>query len=90
MSEMIERVAKTIFLKNNPELNWDDYRLQFPRLAYKRVRDVIEAMREPTEAMMEAGIMASRIWCCGVADIWEKMIDAALADAPVRGEGEDV
>jgi hypothetical protein len=101
MSEMIERIAKTIFLeimKNNRELDWNVERLEsLQQQIIRRVRDVIEAMREPTEAMIEAGIamsvagiVVSRSWHGGVAEMWRKMIDAALADIPAHGEGEGV
>lgn len=43
-------------------------------------RAAIAAMREPEEAMIEAGdgILALSENCASVIDIWEAMIDAAL------------
>jgi hypothetical protein len=64
MSEMLERVAKAI----GDENNWmkDDYR--------KEARAAIEAMRKPTQPMLQA---AGDDWCEAETS-WEIMIDAAL------------
>ncbi len=71
MSEMIDRVACALSdaLADFPEMGEG----RFPRLA----RTAIQAMREPTEAMMEAPppIAGENP---GVREIWQDMIDEAL------------
>jgi len=90
MSEMIERVAEAIYLahiKNyaglakQPEGKWEqlaDWQKDYGRA---QARAAIEAMREPTDAMIEAG------WQDGMAGfgegeecepVWHAMIDEAL------------
>jgi len=44
-----------------------------------RARAAIEAMREPTEAMLSDGL-AIHDWDHGLADVYTAMIDAALAE----------
>jgi hypothetical protein len=71
MSEMIEHVARAI----NAELFRQGVIVNFGTVL---ARAAIESMREPTEAMYEAGGMAE-----GEApDLWRAMIDAALAEKP--------
>lgn len=83
MTEMIERVAKALFLKNNPRLSWEEESRQFPgstghfRLSAKIA---IEAMREPTAAMRRAGAEAAAPPFASVYAEYEAMIDAALKD----------
>lgn len=73
MSEMVERVAAAI-RESRP---LDCY------AAYEQAaRAAIEAMREPTEAMVGEG-KAAPTYGDGVSDIpkvWRAMIDAALVD----------
>ncbi len=61
MAEMTirERVARAIFGRVAPELNWDDVPSGFHEAVYGTVRDVIETMHEPTEAMIEAAAKAT-------------------------------
>ena len=85
MTDMIERVAKAIFDEgNNPsdDLESDkDITLRFARAA-------IEAMREPTDAVMEAGCASNPPggYHAGTTlrDIigaeWRAMIDEALKE----------
>lgn len=78
MTTMIERVARAqaevIFGKGCP-LDDDDY---------VRARAAIEAMREPTDAMVDAGFDAGDDTVQGYSenadpqDTWQAMIDAAL------------
>jgi len=79
MNEMVERVAQAI-RGGNVAWEWQDFE--------DEARRVIAAMREPTEAMLEAGYNAP------VKDVrnlgewklerlrgdWNAMIDAALKD----------
>ena len=56
----------------------------------RRVRLVVEAMREPSEAMIEAGVVhrftttisGENNWPTDTAAMWHKMLDAILAEAP--------
>lgn len=79
MSEMVERVARAICGDPN-----DDGRnvLEVHR---QRARLAIAAMREPTEAMVEAGVRlgcpeggGGDITASEATDTWQKMIDEAL------------
>ena len=81
MSEMIERVARAMCQSDgdDPERYWRDYEVN--------ARAAIEAMREPTEAMIAAGHLNDPLGC-DVADaaavypaVWEGMINAALSEA---------
>lgn len=70
MNEMIERVAKaigkTVYETDRGGLTgWD---------ANAVARAAIEAMREPTEAMLEAASGSIARWA------WPAMIDAALVE----------
>jgi hypothetical protein len=68
MSEMVERVAKT--------LQEIDFTVGKPNY-FQAARAVIEAMREPTEAMWKA---EQPTWSLGrpMWDWWRAMIDEAL------------
>ena len=80
MSEMIERVARAIYVatpRNKP------YSLltRFKRNALEaEARAAIEAIREPTEAMLDA-IYVSEQYYIGVP-AWRAAIDAALSEKP--------
>lgn len=81
MSEMVERVARVICdtqaacgalpraAKGDPRSDW----AYGPALLV--ARSAVAAMREPTEAMIEYGM----IWNYPTAT-WQAMIDAALSD----------
>jgi hypothetical protein len=77
MSEAVERVARTISdamsCDDAAALYWgyDEYPERFREVA----RAAIAAMREPTEAMLEAGPADPYM----DKDVWARMIDAALA-----------
>jgi hypothetical protein len=82
MSEMLERVARAV----EPEIGKLEAVSAAPHvlreLQAKRVaRAAIEAMREPTAGMVNAGL---ETYCehgdqnCGCAISWSAMIDAAL------------
>jgi hypothetical protein len=82
MSEMVERVARALCRSaalGDPgqayiDANWPNYSTA--------ARAAIEAMREPTEAMIGAGRGALPNFCPEDSDAlvcWQDMIDAALA-----------
>jgi hypothetical protein len=85
MSEMVERVAKSLWAETRPPyLKWDE---AFPVIldSYRhQARAAIAAMREPTEEMLVA---ASREVVSEAK--WRAMIDAALneKEAPPVKEG---
>lgn len=75
MIEMVERVAEAIAISGNGG-TWDDWYNEDQREFHrKRARAAIEAMREPTESMVEAGWNAPGDQ---PQTHWEAMIDAAL------------
>lgn len=82
MSEMVERVARAICKArfsnggNADDDGWDDAPEKFKDEYLAEARAVIEAMREPTNAMMLA---AHQLEHPVFDDIWETMIDAALS-----------
>jgi hypothetical protein len=88
MSEMVERVAKAMaarrFLYAGIEvdqivINDDNERVPYWTLYAEVARAAIEAMREPTEAMIEAGQEEDLGRTESVGMIYTAMIDAALA-----------
>lgn len=92
---MIERVARAICQSDerHGEPSWDWYSSDEARSNYfDAARAAIEAMREPDMAMGRAMLSA----CEGkdpapIAQVWYRMIDAALAPVDThaeRGDGE--
>jgi hypothetical protein len=88
MSEMIDRVAKAICGASG--MRWDDM-LSGARDQFRRdARAAIEAMREPTEAMVKAAQEETycHSWSSRGEHIedpevaWTAMIDAALGEQP--------
>lgn len=89
---MVERVARTIhehhaFECIGEDTPWDEVNEVFEQAQddYRKVaRAVIEAMREPTDEIKEAGSgFIYEAWGDGkiiAAEAWEAMIDAALKD----------
>ncbi len=71
--EMVERVARVLAPEHEEPLEPGLARA----IAMDEARAVIEAMREPTEAMKNAGF-AMLLGNVPVAMIWRAMIDAAL------------
>lgn len=78
-NEMIERVAKAMMEASTTvgHSSWSDI-----------ARAAIEAMREPTEAMIEhadanafGGVAPGEPLYHGAKNTWQHMIDAALSDA---------
>lgn len=76
MSEMIERVARAIEQEIGPQ------DMDFAKIA----RAAVEAMREPTEAMLEVAqdmyepVGDRAMWPPEPKDAWPAMIDAALTE----------
>ncbi len=68
MSEMVERVARAM-LEDSDFKHWIDWE--------SAARAAISAMREPTDAMVSAGLKLVD-WNLGADDAWRAMIDAAL------------
>ena len=90
MTEMIERVAKALFLKNNPRLSWEKASRESTDHFRSVAKIAIEAMREPTEAMLVSGdeqiieFLKDHIFALRdstpAAAAWQLMIDKALKD----------
>ena len=90
MSEMVERVARAIWQESVGRADWYKWETFRPDawgrcLSMAQARAAIEAMREPTEAMIEAARNEDDPGFCdepGFAaphkDAWQAMIDAAL------------
>ncbi len=72
MSEMAEQVAEALRVFNDER---DDYAPFNARLLAKVA---IEAMREPTDAMIASG--RKHLHCDSCISIYQAMIDAALKD----------
>lgn len=92
MSEMVERVAKAI---HNSEYNGDGnfhWREETADIYRRAARAALTAMREPTKAMVEAGLYDEDAFnLLGVGEsalrsAFTRMIDAALAEKPVERE----
>ena len=67
MSEMVERVAKALAGLSDMDSEW--------QLFSDQARAAIEAMREPTKAMVEVGDIELPV---SSYVVWQDMIDAAL------------
>jgi hypothetical protein len=93
---MVETVARALFAKRMeaaaryPQLqqyNWEEENQPYREFCLSEARAAIEAMRSPTEAMKDAGIVGVGDFHYGDAGrVWEAMIDAALA-APTGERG---
>lgn len=92
--DMIEKIAKAMCEANGTiwggPRGEDDPDFLLVKLSYMRMaRAAIEAMREPTEAMLKAGDLPG--WDDSVSiglsgEVWQAMIDAALPSPPVAEE----
>ncbi len=71
MSEMIERVSRTLVEKLGPALSGGK-----PVTVRDVAVAVIETMREPTEVMLRAG--SDQLDCAREGECWRAMIDEAL------------
>lgn len=81
MSEVIERVARALYVKEWGDIyKWEDNTTDQPYWC-DQARAAIEALREPTPEMIDAG---QRTECehgemnCGAAAAWRAMLSAAL------------
>jgi len=89
MNEMIERIARAIWNQRRASVaelgidleEWGDGGIPRANKVFEEARAAIEAMREPTEAMLKASdsIMGGG-WqnSHSDAETWDAMIDAAL------------
>lgn len=78
MNEMVERVGHAIWV--------EAAKMAGGVLDYAEIgRAAITAMRDPTDAMWTAGTNAGDTGCL-TTDIWQAMINAALADDPAPAE----
>jgi hypothetical protein len=73
MTDLVKRVARAIAKAANP-MPWDMLDEDAVRSYHLQARAAIAAMREPTEAMIEAvpDVMTA-------SEAWQAMIDAALS-----------
>ncbi len=82
MSEMIERVAKALYLWQEGKSDWDAAEPESKEDAREAARAAIEAMREPTEDMKQCSEEIHWNYSChvcgGLTEGWHKMIDHAL------------
>ncbi len=76
--DLVERVARAMFVVESDDPDdpgvWEYAAENYRALA----RAAIEAMREPTEAMIDAGAIYAD--CNGAHGAWQAMIDAALKE----------
>lgn len=75
--DMVERVARALLTKRT---RWEDFDVMEQEWAKGIAREMIAAMREPTEAMMQDVTRGDWWDNCGPDDIWRAMIDNALID----------
>lgn len=84
MNEMVERVARALHQHIAPEAPWESLNPTHRDVACRVARAAIEAMREPTVAMVETGDNHTN--CGGSCSnragkvAWYSMIDAVLKD----------
>lgn len=81
MNEMIERVAKAIE-DCHDEGSWSTWEQIGHQAALECARAAIAAMRESTDAMIEAGDWKIDFDCRDSGKIWNAMVDAALTPEP--------
>lgn len=84
MSEMVERAAQAVVAKQCERDGGMDVWSELAEYARDQIRQevrvVIEAMREPTEAMVDHIRKNYELDSIGIAEEWRAMIDAALKD----------
>ena len=82
---IIERMCRAMCRDQYPGCDEDEWLVtaKCPRwgLFVSQAKAALEAMREPTEAMHDAG-QAVNIGPYSITSIWEEMIDAALEEDP--------
>ena len=77
MSEMIERVAKAIHGYRDKPIPWDRCAPTYQVELRKQAKAAIEAMKEPTEEMLEAGAYDLDI---KLSTQYQNMINKALEE----------
>lgn len=91
---MIERVARVLAEKDGVHPDWSATGMGMPgpednepgwKLYEEEARAAIEAMREPTDAMVVAG-RDETDWEPKARAVWSSMIDAALEGLPDDAE----
>lgn len=88
MVEMIERVARALVRRacppggeaQFPYVSADEWERKNWRDHTDAARAAIEAMREPSDGMIDAGIEAREGGGSQYYDVYQAMIDAALSD----------
>ena len=81
MSEMVERVAADLWREARCPGDFASGNVNGQQRFRELARAAITAMREPTDAMVDAGDNAGYGECdVGCNSHWPAMIDAALAD----------
>lgn len=90
MTNMVEKVAEALWAAQEPrQTAWarEIHRRDYERLA----RAALEALREPTEAMLDASFIddgrGSDVDWVLATKVWQAMIDAALSP-PQSGDAE--
>lgn len=85
MSEMVERVARAIFHSNFPENEYENFDEDSQNKYLESAKAAIEAMREPTEAMINRTNPAKEMaqWQIDeyksiITDSYKSMINVAL------------
>jgi len=89
MGEVVERIALSIASADAEQMHWGR-KIMPLEVARALARAALEALREPTEEMCQAGYdaMDANDKPCLNADVcWPAMIDAALAEPSSSGEG---
>lgn len=74
MSEMVERVGLALYVAGK----WIDEDATLIQRCERLARAAIEAMREPTEAMILEAYSDDAIGCGDAKAVWQHMIDEAL------------
>lgn len=91
--DMIERVAQQILKNGVGELLWDVTSEERREIARRQARAAIEAMREPTPAVLSALQDQLALWVREMGldeDVWFATIDAALSPPhPVRDTSKE-
>lgn len=77
-SEMVEKVAKAMFAKGAVNVTWGGVDDLSRQMFMDFARTAIAALREPTEAMILAGVHHDNMG--DMAGRWRAMVDAALAN----------
>lgn len=84
-SGMVERVARALHTvddaRSRPDLavEWEACLPVYQKMKLEEARAAIDAMREPTSAMVEAAHEADGAGV-GYGEVWTAMVDAALSE----------